>query len=137
MGNYKVLAKWWVSMCNDYLKEFCERHEYTYEPDAWVGDEAGTIVCINDMFISMNDIRYDVDNQVPLEKFEKWYWKGLDVFELTGIHYMNYPSYCKGAPDEWDDERLEKIRDAKQHIEEEREKLEEMINSFKRDDSLF
>lgn len=98
----------WKLICDDYLKCFCERHGYRYEPYMWIGDDPGTIIEVNDMVINFNDIRYDVDNNVDPEMFEKWYWKDLDVYQLLGKKFINYPSFCKGAPEPITDEQLQK-----------------------------
>ena len=121
----------WKEICNYYLKLFCDKHEFSYEPDCWVGSDPGTIANISDMFVSMDNIRYDIDNDIPEEKFEKWYWKNLDVYELTGENYMNFESYCKGAPDHWTDERMQKIREGKARINQLKKELQEEINNIK------
>ena len=121
----------WKDLCNEYLEEFCNRHEFKYEKDAWIGDDPGTIVMVGDMFVNMDDIRYDVDNDVPEEYFCKWYWKGLDVYELTGEKYMNYPSYCKGAPDKWTNEALDRVREAQKRVEDAKASLLDEINNIK------
>lgn len=110
------LMKSWNDICNKYLKAFCVKHDYKYEPD-WIGGDVGTIIEISDMFVNMDDIRYDVDNNIPEYKFANWYWKHLEVYELTGEYYLNYKSYCKGAPDEWTEERMNKIRENKKYID--------------------
>ena len=125
----KELKGKWRDICNSYLKEFCEKHEYNYEPDLWVANDPGTVICVNDMFISMGDIRYDVDNNIDEEMFAKWYWKALDVRELTGKNYMNYSSFCEGAPDEWTEERMNSIRLLHNKIEESRKELMKLIDN--------
>ena len=122
----------WNEICFQYVEAFCQRHGYTPECDAWVGGEVGTTICINDMYIGMDEIRYDVDNEVPVKKFEEWYWKSLDVYELTGEKWLNYPSFCKGAPDPWPDERLNKIRESKKKIDKLKQELYEEIENYKR-----
>ena len=127
----KALKAEWCDICNQYLKLFCEKHEYTYEPYMWVGDEVGGIIEVCDMFVNFDDIRYDVDNDVPEDYFAKWYWKGLEVYQLTGKKYMNYPSFCKGAPDEWTEERMQAIREMNKRIEQEKEELQKLISGCK------
>lgn len=112
--NKKSLQQQWQEICNDYLREFCHRHDYTYDPQYWIGspEGIGTIAWIGDtMLVDMEDLRYDVDNQVPVDKFEKWYWKQLELNELGIEVWLNYRSYCLGAPDEWTDERMQKLRE--------------------------
>lgn len=98
----------WTEVSNEYLRLFCEKHEYDYEPDAWIGQDAGTVASIGDMFVSMDDMRYDIDNNVEAQLFDKWYWESLDRHE-KGLKYMNYPSFVKGAPDPYTPEQLKLI----------------------------
>lgn len=93
------LKDYWRTICNLYLKQFCKKHDYLYEPDMWVVGDPGTIICINDFFVAMDDMRYDIDNNITPEMYEKWYWKALDFHEKTGKNYLNYQSFCKGAPE--------------------------------------
>lgn len=92
------LQEIWDNVCNEYVRVFCEKHDYEFIEDFWVAGNVGTIICLGDMFVSMDDIRYDVDNNVPVEKFEVWYWKSIDRAD-KGLKYLNYSSFCKGAPD--------------------------------------
>ena len=129
-NNYLLKSEWQI-LCSMYLRKFCDKHEYEYEPDCWVANNPGTIACVNDMFVSMEDIRYDVDNDIPEEYFEKWYWKSVDVYGLVGEKFMNYASFCKGCPDYWTEERLNSIREAKQRVLDARDALEREINKYK------
>lgn len=129
--------KLWGDVCNEYLEAFCEKHEYEYEPKyAWVADDPGTVANIGDLFVGMDDIRFDIDNNVPESYFEKWYWKNLEVYELTGVHYMNYPSYCKGAPDNWSEERLQRARDAQKRLDEAKKSFQEEMDRIKNDSNF-
>lgn len=129
-NNYSLILEWKV-LCNVYLKKFCDKHEYTYEQNCWVANDPGTIANIGDMFVSMENIRYDIDNNISEEKFEKWYWKALEVYELVGENYMNYESFCKGCPDYWTEDKLESIRAAKQRVIDAQDALEREINNQK------
>jgi hypothetical protein len=129
-NNYSLKSEW-QELCNKYLKKFCDKHEYTYETDCWVANDPGTIANIGDMFVSMENIRYDVDNCIDIECFEAWYWKSLEVYELVGEKYMNYESFCQGCPDYWTEDKLESIRKAKQRVIDARDALEREINSHK------
>lgn len=124
------LKKQWEDVCNEYARIFCTKHSYRFDPDMWVANDPGSIIEVCDMFVGIDEIRYDVDNNIPEEYFAEWYWKGLEVYELTGKKYMNYPSFCKGAPDEWTQERLEKIREAHKRIEEKEKELKQLIEEY-------
>lgn len=130
----KTRQERWNELCNEYLKEFCDKHEWQYEPDMWVAGNIGTIVMIGDMFVSMNNIRYDIDNNVPTDYFEKWYWKSIEISELTdgAENYMNYENYYKGAPDYWTEERIQKIRASKKRVEEAKNELLKAIEDTRK-----
>ena len=129
--------KKWVDICNDYLYEFCQRHGYHYDPFGWIGGEEGKIIEINDMFVTMDNIRYDVDNNIDPEWFATWYWKSVDVHELTGENYMNYENFCKGCPDVWTEDRMESIRKSKKRIEDAKKALEKEIENIKHNKKYF
>lgn len=130
----KTRQERWNELCNEYLKEFCDKHEWQYEPDMWVAGNIGTIVMIGDMFVSMNNIRYDIDNNVPTDYFAKWYWKSIEISDLTdgAENYMNYENYCKGAPDYWTEERVQKIRASKKRVEEAKNELLKAIEDTRK-----
>lgn len=117
----------WEKLTIEYVKFFCEKHEMYYEEDSWVGNKIGEIICIGDYYIDFSDIKYDIDNNVPEEKFDLWYWKSLEVYQITGKNYMSYESFCKGAPDIWSDEKLKKIKELQKRAEEAKEELEKYI----------
>ena len=121
--------KKWVYICNEYLKEFCNRHDYAYQPEDWIGGEVGEIIEIADMFVTMDDIRYDVDNNIPTDKFSDWYWNSVEHSEL-GLTYMNYPSYCKGAPDPYTQEQIQSIREGQMRVRKAKEDLMKTIDEL-------
>ena len=127
----QTLKQTWKKVCNIYLQEFCRRHGYSYETDMWVANNPGTIACVCDMFVSMEDIRYDVDNCIDIDCFEAWYWKSVDVYSLTKQKYMNYSSFCQGAPDPWTEERLNNIREAQKRVFEAQENFEKVLAEIK------
>lgn len=133
------LKKSWVQICNIYLSEFCRRHNFSYDRDMWISGNPGTAAEVCDMIISMDDIRYDVDNQIDPNVFQKWYWKSVEVSELTNgtQSYLNYPSFCKGAPDPFTKERMEQLRKAHQRVLEAKEALRLEIEAFKSNKKLF
>lgn len=110
--NRKELRDQYKNIVDAYVREFVAKHDYDmsdYEIGlCWVADDTGTTACIGDMFVDFNDIRYDIDNDVPEPKFEEWYWTSLERAEL-GIKYMNYESFCKGAPDPVPPESMNEI----------------------------
>lgn len=130
MDNKQNIQGRWIDICQEYLKLFCDKHEYSFEDCFWVTDNYGTIACVSDMFISMEHIRYDIDNNIEETKFEKWYWKAIEIFELTGQDFMNYESFCNGAPDIWTEEKIEKLREAHMRVYEAEEALRQEIEEM-------
>lgn len=130
MNNKQSTQERWREICQEYLKLFCDKHEYSFEDCFWVADDYGTIACVSDMFISMEHIRYDIDNNIEETMFEKWYWKAIEIFELTGQDFMNYESFCKGAPDIWTEEKMEKLREAHMRVYEAEEALRQEIEEM-------
>lgn len=126
------LKKSWITISNIYLHEFCRRHDFSYNEDMWISGNPGTTAEVCDMIVSMDDIRYDVDNQIDPDLFQKWYWKSLEIYELTDgkVLYMNYPSFCKGAPDEFTSERMEKLRASKKRMDEAQKDFEETVQQY-------
>lgn len=131
----KTLAIKFKEIADQYVREFCDKHDYImdYEIEhdlVWVGNAPGTVACINDMYIYFDDLRYDIDNNIPEGSFEDWYFRALDRAEMK-IRYLNYPSYCKGAPDPVSEEDIVKIKEARIRVERAKDELEQLIKDYK------
>lgn len=127
----EAIQERWREICSEYLKLFCDKHGYDFETNVWVGTDLsniGDIVVVDDMHIDMADVRYDIDNNVPKEKFEQWYWKRLELSECGVKNYLNYPSFCKGAPDRWTEYRMLELRDAYTKVQKAKARLIELCN---------
>lgn len=136
MSHTETLKLDWIRVCNDYLRAFCERHDIEnidYDlnrNNVWVGNKPGTTACIGDMFVSMDDIRYDVDHVIHPDAFSKWYWTSVDRAEL-GIKYMNYESFCRGCPDPISPEQLEKILESRERLIKARNEFYQAIDEYR------
>lgn len=121
-------------LCAEYVDNFVKKHSYSESehdrPSEWVGTDVGDTVCIGGMFINFDDIRYDIDNDIPEDLFEKWYWKYLDRCEMN-LRYMNYKSFCMGCPDPISPEQEKIIKDAHKTLIDARVKFEEAVKEFK------
>lgn len=116
------LKQSWADVCDRYLRAFCKKHELSYEDAYWVADDAGTVVCIGDYFISMDEIRYDIDNSIRAgvwEEYEDYDSRIRDIelrYDLLfnperdkgRLRHLNYESFCMGAPG-YTEEELEKF----------------------------
>lgn len=103
-------------LCNDYLRLFCDKHEFDYE-DAkqnWVAGDVGGIVECGDFFVGLNVILTDINLDVKEDEFKEWYYYTLDATEL-GIHSPNYEHWIRGCP-RVSKEGMKKIRQAKHEL---------------------
>lgn len=75
-----------------YLDKFCKKQGFDKKHGYWVGDRVGDIFDINSYFFSFDDIRLDVDNNVPKGKIIEWY----DDNDYFNKKVINYESYLKG-----------------------------------------
>ncbi len=118
----------WNEACEAYLCEFCKRHDFDRDDADWVGGDIGGLAQIGDYFVGMNEIRYDVDNQVPEKTFFLWYDYTMEIHEIqslwheledyTEMRSINYPSFCKGAPLPYSPEELESWMESAKRLEE-------------------
>ena len=124
------LQRRWKNVCEEYLVSFCDKHEINPKTARWVGDEVGGVADLGDYFVDLLTIIYDVDNHIEKDKFFNWYNKQLEYADLN-MKYLNYQSFCKGAPQPKTDEELEAIRKAKKAVEDAQRELNELINDNK------
>ena len=94
----KSLNDSYKEICMEYVRQFVSKHGYrdSIEEllDAWVAGDVGTIICIGDMFVDFEVIRYDIDNDIPEPVFEKWYWEMLSNY-CDNRPTINYKTYCR------------------------------------------
>lgn len=90
----------YTAACNAYMAAFCEKHNFDYEPDAWVGGDPGGIAEINDLFVSMDDMRADIDRDAPEEEYIKYYDYCARVGAIGHgeLSTPNYDSWLRGCP---------------------------------------
>jgi hypothetical protein len=85
--------------CNEYLRLFCEKHDYDYEEakESWVGNCVGDVTCVGDIFVGMQTIITDIEMDAPEEEFIKWYDYNLVAHEF-GFNTPNFESWLRGCP---------------------------------------
>ena len=124
-----ILKERYRNICNEYLQRFCIKQGYDYEPDdAWVAGNAGDCVTIGHYVFGFDEIRYDIDNDVPKGKILAWYAYVLEIYALGLPKTINYPSYCKGATLPYSKEKIEEIRTLKKQVEKAEETLKNCID---------
>lgn len=124
----KTLKSNYEKAVNDYLRAFCDKHDFDYEDakESWVGGDVGGIVCCADYFIDMQTIIDDIHMDAPEEEFIKWYDYHLELSTL-GMTAPNFRSWLRGCPRKSDDE-IQAIRDAQKRVEDAKEMLNDLIN---------
>lgn len=130
---YFSLKTRYQDICNIYLQEFITKHDFPCEYDSndvWVGNNPGTIAMLGDFFVAFDDIRYDIDNNIPEEKYIQWYSR-YEELSFLGLKYMNYPSFCKGAPEPYTEEQINNIMVARERVNRAKEDLEKCMRDIK------
>ena len=136
MNDYikKEIKTEFESVCNAYLSLLIKDWGYTNEGENvntlgwWVADEVGGLYCFqDDLFISMDDIRYCVDNNVSEETYLEYIDYNIECSEY-GFTGLNLKSFISGAPRISKDD-FESIRSKKNELEEQIERLKENLNN--------
>lgn len=83
------LKKQFQAISQKYIQAFEKKQGMHFE--FWVADRVGEIACFGDIFISLSDIRYDIDTDQPKGKILKWYDYRLEDNDSS----INYYNYCK------------------------------------------
>lgn len=142
------LSDRWKEICNEYLRLFCKKHDLTYDPNDWVGgdDWVGTSVQPGggDWFVSMDDIRYDIDHDVEPGKFSEYveYDERLRDIEVRyGLMFdgdsarwermihINYRSFCKGTPLPYSSEDLDDMERKLRSFEDKKKEFDEFLDT--------
>lgn len=91
--------EYFVKGCNEYLRLFCEKHDYDYEEakESWVANCVGDVTCVGDIFVGMQTIITDIEMDAPEEEFIKWYDYNLVAHEF-GFTTPNFESWLRGCP---------------------------------------
>lgn len=91
--------EYFVKGCNEYLRLFCEKHDFDYEEakESWVANCVGDVTCVGDIFVGMQTIITDIEHDAPEEEFIKWYDYNLVAHEF-GFTTPNFESWLRGCP---------------------------------------
>ena len=117
MNKLQELRFHFMNAVTEYVQEFCEKHGWKYDASGWVAGDVGGVIEIEDMYISFDDIRADIDHEFDKDAFVEWYKYDQRVTELGCTQHINYRSFAFGAPRPYSDEVLAKIEDCKAEID--------------------
>ena len=95
----ETAKEYFVKGCNEYLRLFCEKHDFDYEDakESWVANCVGDVTCVGDIFVGMQTIITDIEMDAPEEEFIKWYDYNLVAHEF-GFATPNFESWLRGCP---------------------------------------
>ena len=80
--------KQYEQACTEIVELFCEKHNTSLE--FWVADIIGSICCIGDHYLNMEDIILDLKFDAPKNAIWDWYWQTIDAEEK-----YNYYTYLR------------------------------------------
>ena len=115
---------------HEYCHAFRRKHGYHYDPDGWVGEDVGGVLEVCDRYINMDDIRYDIDNDIKVGVLEEWYDYSTEIAFFEGGRNVNYPSWCRGYRP-YSAEQLERISEAQTAVNVAKNHLRELVEQYK------
>lgn len=126
----ETAKEYFVKGCNEYLRLFCEKHDFDYEEakDSWVANCVGDITCVGDIFVGMQTIITDIEMDAPEEEFLKWYGYNLvaNEFGFTTPNFDHWLRGCPRVPQESFDKLEALKKDLENAIKEEKERLSDL-----------
>lgn len=119
----KELIQSFSDIANKYLDALCGQFGLSKADTMWIGEEVGGVVEVSDYFISFDEIRFIVDNNIGFNEFDEWYDY---VNTLKMINYdictPTLKSWHEGCPRKTKSE-IEKLKQLKKNVEEAEEIL--------------
>ena len=109
--------EYFVKGCNEYLRLFCEKHDFDYEEakESWVANCVGDVTCVGDIFVGMQTIITDIEMDAPEDEFIKWYDYNLVANEF-GFKTPNFDHWLRGCP-RVSDETFNKLQALKNNLD--------------------
>ena len=109
--------EYFVKGCNEYLRLFCEKHDFDYEEakESWVANCVGDVTCVGDIFVGMQTIITDIEMDAPEEEFIKWYDYNLVANEF-GFTTPNFDHWLRGCP-RVSEESVKKLQGIKKDLD--------------------
>lgn len=94
----RTLKEQFNTTANGYLIELLRMYEWDRRDGFWIGDEiGGTYAHGDNFFVNYDDMRFIVDNDVPLDVYESW-----TDYVLFAIEYNqnqpNLKAWVSGCP---------------------------------------
>ena len=110
-----TLKKRYEKLADDYLHEFVRMMNLSGSDLFWLGDDVGTMACIDDWYIEYEDIRTAVDNHVSFKNFNEWYDYSTDVSEIDdNLFIPTLEAWLNGAFQPIPQKRRDELKQLKQ-----------------------
>jgi hypothetical protein len=121
--------EYFVKGCNEYLRLFCEKHDFDYEEakESWVANCVGEVTCVGDIFVGMQTIITDIEMDALKDEFIKWYDYNLVAHEF-GFNTPNFESWLRGCPRVSED-TFKKLQGLKNDLDDAVREEKERLNS--------
>lgn len=122
------LKKQYREVVENYTREFCDRFDFDYADtmDCWIGGDYN-MTEVGDMYISFENIREIIDNDIPYETWEAWYYYTLRLHSIsTGIPVPNLINYWSGCPLRSEEEIITLER-SKENVRIAQERFEQLL----------
>ena len=126
----ETAKEYFVKGCNEYLRLFCEKHDFDYEEakESWVANCVGDVTCVGDIFVGMQTIIADIEMDAPEAEFYKWYYYNLDAHEF-GLTTPNFESWLRGCP-RVSEETFKKLQGLKNNLDDAIKEEKERLSDF-------
>lgn len=90
------LNKQFESVVMQYVQTFCIKHGFNMDDCSWVGDHVGEVLEIADYYFGFDDIRMDIDKNLPPAMIMEWYNATLEHAMYPEHHTININSWAMG-----------------------------------------
>lgn len=116
------------ALANHYMRRFCRWNELDYKLARWENDEPGSrAIFDNGLVLTFDELRYAVENNIPLVIVEKWYdysrrtkeaEDGIRKSEkFTTLPKIHLREWCEGKELPYTYRQLRRLKEkAKRHI---------------------
>ena len=92
-----TLKERYEAICEEYRKVFLEKQGFHYS--YWIADEIGGVLsCNEEYYFNINDIRYDIDNDIEVGLILKAQNDFLEAYDKNkDTKHINYKNYVRGV----------------------------------------
>ena len=123
-----ILKEDYARIADDYMCAWCLKHEYDYDAISRMDDDYR--VCeAGDIYLSLDDVRYDINNNLPENVFEDYYWYASDVAMYAPDISITLPQYNAGYRP-FTRIELEKLKDAHERLMQAKDEYETLLDEI-------